>query len=86
MVVKKKVKRTKNQPKTSGWELSDIIGYDGSYPECESFDYETIKHVSEKAALFVIDGEEYWIPKSQVVELTKDFVTITSWLVGKLGW
>jgi len=72
--------------KKTEYDPSEIIGYDGEYPECESFDHDGIEYVSDKAALLMVDGENQWVPKSQIVDATESIVKITSWMVKKLGW
>lgn len=49
--------------------------------------YDRLKNVTKKAALFVIDGDEQWLPFSQIVahdEAAKQ-VTITAWIAREKG-
>jgi hypothetical protein len=45
-------------------------------PKLVDLQYDKIKHKSEKAILFVIDGEDHWIPKS-IAEVDEDDCTVT---------
>lgn len=36
------------------------------------FTFDRVKHVAEKAVLFLLGEEEYWIPKSQIEEDDRD--------------
>ena len=60
-----------------------------STPELVAIAYdELIDHrETEKAYLFVITGEEYWLPKSQVEDIleTANQVIIPRWLANKKG-
>ena len=50
-----------------------------------------IKHETDNAVLIECDGEEYWIPFSQVEEMTKgangreSSITITQWIADQKG-
>lgn len=68
------------------WHPDDIIGCEDDDPPCESFDYEEIIHVTADGARLRVDGEAIWMPKSHIVDADESTVTITEWLVGKLGW
>ena len=45
-------------------------------PQLVDLDYEKIKHRTEKAILFIIDGEDRWIPKS-IAEVDEDGKVVT---------
>jgi hypothetical protein len=45
--------------------------------------YESLEHVTEKAALFVIGGEKHWIPKSQISNATATHISISLWFADK---
>jgi hypothetical protein len=54
-------------------------------PRLTDITYDDIAHETEKAWLFIIDGEEQWIPKS-IAELDEDSKTVTipeRWAVDK---
>ena len=44
--------------------------------------YDRIKAKTDKAKLFVIDGEEYWIPISQIEDVDEEnhLVYLTQWI------
>jgi len=44
--------------------------------------YERAKHITQKAVLFDIDGEDVWLPFSQIgyVDEEKQAVSIATWL------
>lgn len=64
----------------------DIIGCTDDR-ECTMLNHEGIKMISPsgKAALLVIDGEERWIPLSQIMDASDDSLTITLWFAEKEG-
>ena len=45
-------------------------------------EYEDVKHLTQKAALFVIDGEDVWLPFSMTayVDEEEQEVSIATWL------
>lgn len=49
--------------------------------------YEKRKHETKKAVLFKINGEDKWIPKSQIIEEdeTAECVLVTRWFAEKEG-
>lgn len=51
----------------------------------ESIPVDSIKIETEAAILFVIEGDEVWLPKSQIVEYDADEVTIPRWLAMEKG-
>jgi hypothetical protein len=83
MNVKNKMKNMKN--KKNDWDPNDMIGCDGS-DDGELYDYEKIVHMTDKSVLLEMDGEDVWIPKSQIIDATDKVVTITKWLAQKNGW
>ena len=48
--------------------------------------YEEIKHETDRAMLYVIDGVEHWIPKSQIIDDDGDMVAIPTWLAKSKGF
>lgn len=57
-------------------------------------DFDSVKAVTERAILFVIEGEEVWIPLSQIAEADRDqyeggdgegSVSITDWIANQKG-
>lgn len=58
---------------------------DGNIPII--IEYDELIRSTEKAYLLIIEGDPYWIPKSQVEELDKDNMTITipEWLTKEKG-
>ncbi len=63
----------------------DIIGCDEDR-ECIHLDHEGIIRTTEKAALLKIDGEEKWIPKSQIMDASDSTLAVTTWFAEKEGW
>jgi len=60
---------------------SDIAKGDREdFKDTVEVEYEEIKYISIKAALFVIDGDEYWLPKSQIVYLDDEIVEVSKWI------
>lgn len=51
-------------------------------------EYDAIKHVHKRAALFKICGEKIWIPFSQIVYIDEDVdtVTVTEFIAKQHGW
>lgn len=47
--------------------------------------YDEVKHETDKAYLFIISEEEFWIPKSQVRHMEADLFIIPRWLAEKKG-
>lgn len=49
--------------------------------------YDKLKHATTKAVLVKIDGDEKWIPYSQIVHHEPDDceMIITSWIAGEKG-
>jgi hypothetical protein len=48
-------------------------------------DFERIVHSTEKATLFALpDGREQWVPKSQILSIDNNCVTITGWFAEKI--
>jgi hypothetical protein len=49
--------------------------------------YDRIKHVSSAATLFVFNGDDYWIPFSQIVDVYPgdNEALITSWIAKQKG-
>ena len=47
-------------------------------------DIDELKTETDKAYLVIIEGDEYWMPKSQC-ELVGDTITIPRWLAEKNG-
>ncbi len=51
-----------------------------------------VKHETAAAFCCEIDGEEVWIPKSQIIDGEPEIgdedieVTVTSWLASQEGW
>ena len=54
----------------------------------ETFELEVdeIKHESERAVLVVIDGDDHWIPKSQIKDQDGNTFTITEWIAKQKGF
>ena len=57
-------------------------------------EYEAIRAVTEKAVLFIIEGEEVWLPFSQIASADRDdleagqesgSVSITEWIASQKG-
>lgn len=47
--------------------------------------YDEIKHETDKAYLFVIAEENFWIPKSQVKHLQDNLFVVPRWLAEEKG-
>jgi hypothetical protein len=47
--------------------------------------YDEVKRETDKAKLFEIDNEEYWIPESQIRKLENNLFTIPRWLAEEKG-
>lgn len=68
----------------SKWDIDDIAGYEGgSGTETVAVEYDSIEHVTDKAALVCISGDNYWLPKSQIVEGDDEYIIITRWFAEK---
>jgi hypothetical protein len=50
------------------------------------FEYESIQKITDKAVLLVVDGDEQWIPKSQIIEINKNIVELTHFIANQIGW
>ena len=46
---------------------------------------DSFEHETDLALLFMIDGDEVWIPKSVVVDWDDDFVDLPTWWAEKEG-
>lgn len=55
------------------------FGDEPAYIECE------VKRSTEKALLVDVDGDEYWLPRSQIVDEGDGIVAIPQWLADKEG-
>jgi hypothetical protein len=70
-----------------GYDLSDIREQRMSASNWVHLDVDEIKRETDKAFLLVIDGDEHWIPKSQISE-PDDYevgdknltVSVTEWI------
>lgn len=59
--------------------------FDNGFDDGETSIYiDELKAETDKAYLVVIEGDEYWLPKSQC-ELEDDTITMPSWLAEKNG-
>jgi len=49
--------------------------------------FDDVEYETEKAYLLNIDGEKYWIPKSQVEDLDEELkiITLPEWLINEKG-
>jgi len=54
--------------------------------EADPIEYDAIKHMTDRAVLLVIYGDDEWIPKSCIAEINKDEVWIATWLIKEKGW
>jgi len=52
------------------------------------FEFEEIRFDTPLAYLFIVDGDEVWIPKSQIIAIDKRDMQaeIPLWLAEKKGW
>jgi hypothetical protein len=52
------------------------------------FEFEEIRFETLLAYLLIVDGEEIWIPKSQIIAIDKRDMQaeISLWLAEKKGW
>lgn len=78
--------KSKKTGKRSGgkFDFNDMVCGDGTGGV--EVDYEEIKHMTEKAALLIIDGDEEWVPKSQIIAATKNTITVTDFIARERGW
>lgn len=60
-----------------------VIGDDAD--DAVWLDHEGVRRETDKAKLFVIDGQEVWIPKGQIVDEGDDLVGIPRWLADSKG-
>ena len=59
--------------------------FDNGFDEDEvSFDIDELKKETDKAYLVVIEGDEYWLPKS-VCDIEGDTIVMPVWLAAKNG-
>lgn len=63
-------------------ELDDCNQWEG---DAELVDFDSITHQTDKAALFVIDGEEKWVPKSLIAGVEEDAVWVATWWAEQEG-
>lgn len=77
----------RREPPKRRWFPEDMVGWedDGKDPETEHLDYESIEHMTEKAALLIIDGDKVWVPKSQILEASDTHIEVTTWWMKKQG-
>lgn len=69
-------------------EIERMIEYGAtSDPDDVTFEYERLKHATDKSVLVAVDGEDLWIPYSQIVEHYPDSneMCITQWIALKKG-
>ena len=52
---------------------------------CVYIDHEGIRRTTDKAKLFVIHGEGFWIPKSVIDDENEEIVAIKRWWADKNG-
>lgn len=79
-------KMRRGRKKEAKWDVDEIVGYEGGpNTEVVGIEYDSIEHVSPKAALVCIDGDNYWIPKSQIVEADEEAIMVTQWFAEKEG-
>jgi hypothetical protein len=65
-------------------ELFDLCDGDEDFTDVK-VPYDEIRTHTEKAVLFIIDGGEYWVPKSQMTDITADEVWVRKWFAEKEG-
>lgn len=77
------VKKMKQKAKRK--DIDVRCEYDGDQTVYVNFD--RIKHATSKAALFIIEGEEHWIPFSHLADVdTEDQVMVCSeWIAEQEG-
>lgn len=66
-------------------DIDSIARGDGE-GDLVAIEYEEVKHVTDKAALFVIDGEKTWVPRSQIHSVTEESLEVSEWLAVEKGW
>jgi hypothetical protein len=67
------------------WTPEDLIDGFSVKGETVGIPYEEIKHVTEKAALLIISGEEHWIPKSMIEDADESVIYVSVWFAEKEG-
>ena len=50
------------------------------YGDQVDIEFDDVVHETEKAYLISVDGNEIWIPKSQIIEMDDSTMTIPEWL------
>ena len=73
-----------NKKSKTGHDFNNMIGGEGS--DGVEYDYEKIVHMTDSAVLLEIEGDESWIPKSQIIDASDHTVTLTKFIAKKLGW
>lgn len=69
-------------------DIEKLIKYNATEDEDDvTFEYAKLKHATKEAVLAKVDGEEIWIPYSQLVEHWPDSneMRVTSWIAEKKG-
>lgn len=75
----------KNMKRKAKFDLADIPQADDDL-DSVSVDHDGFKHATPKAALVDIDGEDCWIPRQFIVEMTEDTMVVAEWIAKKEGW
>lgn len=85
---KMKKRKSTSGEQTEHFELGDLVGYSSDRDDDAKgqLPYEKIKHVTAKAVLIATeDGEEIWVPKSQIVDADESCLTVTEWWANENG-
>ncbi len=82
----KKVKRYRKCREKEKLDPYDMIGYNGNDIDGQEVSYDDIIKFTDAAVLLNIDGDEVWIPKSQIIDANDEIIIITYWLAEKQGW
>lgn len=57
--------------------------WDKSIDETTTLEYDNLLYETDKAVLFVLNGEEKWVPKSLIVDISKNEVEVYTWFAEK---
>ena len=77
--------------KSGKFTTRDVKTLADSNDDDVELEYTKIKHATNKAALFIVDGEDLWLPFTQIVEVEGEAdedggsVTITGWIASQKG-
>jgi hypothetical protein len=64
--------------------LSDV-GHGDEGPDDLEIGYDEFLGMTKEAALFVIDEEEYWIPRSTIIYLYSNQIELKEWIAIEKG-